>query len=75
MIDKNVLSEEYKQNLEEFIIAYLAEIKNLELRNSMDIYYRSKLAVQIAEGLYGIENLDYKYLVQDLIDNEPELFI
>jgi hypothetical protein len=74
MIDQNVLSEEYKQNLEESIIAYLAEIKNLELRNSMDIYYRSKLAVQIAEGIYGIENLDYKYLVQDLIENEPELF-
>jgi hypothetical protein len=74
MIDQNVLSEEYKQNLEESIIAYLAEINNLELRNSMDIYYRSKLAVQIAEGIYGIENLDYKYLVQDLIENEPELF-
>ncbi|MDF2610242.1 MAG: hypothetical protein K0R92_1716, partial [Lachnospiraceae bacterium] len=29
---------------------------------------------QIAEGIYGIENLDYKYLVQDLIENEPELF-
>lgn len=75
MIDKNLLSEEYKQNLEENIIAYLSEIKNLELRNSMDIYYRSKLSAQIAEGIYGIENLDYKYLVQDLIDNEPELFI
>lgn len=74
MIDKNLLSEEYKQNLEENIIAYLSEIKNLELRNSMDIYYRSKLAAQIAEGIYGIENLDYKYLAQDLIDNEPELF-
>ena len=74
MIDKNILSEEYKQNLEELIIAYLAEIKCLELRNSMDIYYRSKLAGQIEEGIYGIENLDYKYLVQDLIENEPELF-
>lgn len=74
MIDQNVLSKEYKQNLEELIIAYLSEIKNLELRKSMDIYYRSKLAAQIAEGIYGIENLDYKYLVQDLIDNEPELF-
>lgn len=74
MIDQNVLLEEYKQNLEESIIVYLAEMKNLELRISMDIYYRSKLAGQIAEGIYGIENLDYKYLVQDLIDNEPELF-
>lgn len=74
MNDRNVLTEEYKQNLEESIIAYLAEKKNLELRISMDIYYRSKLSGQIDEGIYGIENLDYKYLVQDLIENEPELF-
>ncbi len=41
----------------------------------MDIYYRSKLARQIEEGLYGIENLDYKYLVKDLLENESELFL
>ncbi len=75
MVDREALSEEYKQNLEESIIAYLAEIKKLELRVSMDIYYRSRLAGQIADGMYGIENLDYKYLVQDLIENEPELFV
>lgn len=74
MIDRNVLAEEYKQNLEESMIAYLSEIKNLELRTAMDIYYNSTLAGQIEEGLFGIENLDYKYLVQDLIENEPELF-
>lgn len=75
MIDQKKLTEEYKQNLEESMIAYLAETKNLEMRCSMDIYYQSKLAEQIAEGIYGIENLDYKYLVQDLIENEPELFL
>lgn len=74
MVNRNVLSEEYKQNLEETVIVYLAEIKSLELRKAMDVYYRSKLVAQIDEGLYGIENLDYKYLVQDLIENEPELF-
>lgn len=74
MVDRNVLVEEYKQNLEESIIAYLSEIKHLELRTSMDIYYRSKLAGQIADGAYGIDNLDYKYLVQDLIENESEFF-
>jgi len=41
----------------------------------MGIYYRSRLAGQIADGMYGIENLDYKYFVQDLIENEPELFV
>lgn len=45
-----------------------------ELRQAMDIYYHSKLAEQIEQGKYGIENLDYKYLVQDLIENEPQLF-
>lgn len=74
MIDKEILSLEYKQNLEESLIAYLAKIKKIELRRAMDIYYRSKLAVQIEEGLFGIENLDYKYLANDLLENEPELF-
>ena len=23
---------------------------------------------------YGIENMDYKYLAEDLVENEPELF-
>ncbi len=40
----------------------------------MDVYYHSRLAKQIEQGAYGIENMDYKYLVQDLLENEPELF-
>lgn len=48
--------------------------KNLELRQAMDIYYNSRLAKQIEQGTYGIENMDYKYLAQDLIENEPDLF-
>lgn len=75
MVSREVLTDEYKRNLEESIIAYLSETKKIELRISMDIYYRSRLAGQIADGMYGIENLDYKYLVQDLIENEPELFV
>ena len=64
----------YKQNLEESIIEYLSIEKDLELRQAMDIYYNSRLAKQIEQGTYGIENMDYKYLAQDLIENEPELF-
>ena len=64
----------YKQNLEESIIEYLSKEKKLELRQAMDIYYQSRLAKQIEQGTYGIENMDYKYLAQDLIENEPELF-
>ena len=74
MTDKKQLSEIYKQNLETDIIKNIAEMKNLDLRKAIDIYYSSKLAVQIAEGSCGIENMDAKYLAEDLIENEPELF-
>ena len=67
MRSKKDIDYVYKQNLEESIIEYLSKEKKLELRQAMDIYYQSRLAKQI-------ENMDYKYLVQDLIENEPELF-
>ena len=74
MTDRKQLSEVYKQNLENDIIKALADMKQLELRKAFDIYYSSKLAGQIAEGSCGIENMDAKYLADDLIENEPELF-
>lgn len=40
----------------------------------MDIYYHSRLAKEIEQGTNGINNMDYKYLAQDMIENEPELF-
>ena len=74
MSDRKKIDYIYKQNLEESIIEYLSEEKNIELRQAMHIYYQSRLAKQIEEGAYGIENMDYKYLAEDLIENEPELF-
>ena len=74
MIEKDKLDKVYKEMLEEKIINRLAEIKSLPLREAMDIYYKSSLSQQIDEGTYGIENMDHKYLVNDLIENEPELF-
>lgn len=74
MADREVLTEIYKQNLETKIIKEIATTKDLDLRRAFDIYYSSKLAGQIANGSYGIENLDAKYLAEDLIENEPELF-
>ena len=70
----NVSIDTYKERLEERIIAYLSEIKSISVEQAMDAYYRSRLATQIANGLYGIENMDYKYLAEDLVENEPELF-
>jgi hypothetical protein len=74
MVDKEQLSMFYKQNLEKDIINVVADIKNIDLRVAFDIYYSSKLAEQIEYGKYGIENMDAKYLAEDLIENESELF-
>lgn len=74
MIEKKQLTEIRKQNLEKDVIKIIAEIKHLDIRKAIDIYYSSKLASQIEEGKYGIENMDARYLAEDLVENEPELF-
>ena len=74
MTDTKQIEEIYKQNLESDIIKVIAQIKGIELRKAFDIYYSSKMASQIADGSYGIENMDAKYLAEDLIENEAELF-
>lgn len=56
------------------IIKAISAIKQIDLRKAFDIYYSSKLANQVADSSGGIENLDAKYLAEDLIENEPELF-
>lgn len=75
MIDKKQLEDFYKENLEEDIIDEISKLKGIELRNACDIYYSSQLAEQISSDSFGIENMDAKYLAEDLIENEPELFI
>ena len=74
MVDKKELEEVYKQNLENDIINAISKIKKIELRKAFDVYYSSKLPEQIEKGEYGIENLDAKYLAEDLIENELKLF-
>ena len=74
-MDKVDLGNIYRQNLEAAIIEYLAEIKNITRRKAMDVYYKSRLSEQIQAGQYGIDNLDYKYLAEDLVENEPDLFL
>ncbi len=59
----------YRENLEASIIKYLAEKKQIDVREAMNLYYSSRLAGQIENGEYGIENLDYKYLAEDLLAN------
>lgn len=74
MTDGNVLEKAYRESLEESIVSYLAEVKELSLEEAMDKYYNSHLAKKIHEGQYGIQYLDYRNLVDILIETEPELF-
>ena len=60
----------YIQSLEINLIQYLAEQLQIDNRKAMNIYYNSKLCQQIHEGVYDIQYLDYKYLAEDLIENE-----
>lgn len=74
MTDGNVLEKAYRESLEESIIAYLAKVKELSLEDAMDKYYSSNLSEKIHEGLYGIQYLNYRNLVEILIETEPGLF-
>ena len=57
-----------------FAVDYCNLETGINLRKTFDIYYSSKLAEQISNDSYGIENMDAKYLAEDLIENESELF-
>ncbi len=74
MMSKVELEIIYKQNLEQDIIGFLAQVRNIDIRKAMDIYYSSRLSKQIAGNEYGIENMNAKYLVEDLMENESNLF-
>ena len=73
-MDGEMLEKYYQENLEEKIIAYVAEVKHITLQQAMDIYYHSQLADKIHQGKEGIQYLDYKVLVEILCQTEPELF-
>lgn len=74
MTDTREIEKLYRENLEASIIRHLAFIRSIDLQTAMATYYRSRLAVEIENGAYGIDNMDPKYLAEDLILNEPELF-
>lgn len=66
----NILARYDQHQLELDIISHLSIQLNIDLRKAMDIYYSSTLVKQIENSEEGIDNLDYKLLVEDLIDNE-----
>ena len=75
MVNKNELRDVYVTLLEEDIIKEISVIKKIDNRIGMEKYYSSNLCQQIGSGKYGIEYMDYKYLANDLIENESDLFL
>lgn len=73
-MDGEALEKVYQENLEEKIIACLSETRGISLETAMDVYYRSRLADKIHQGVEGIQYLDFKVLVQILCETEQELF-
>ena len=71
---EETLENIYRENLEERIIAHMAEKCDFAYEKAMDIYYNSKLSDKIHAGKEGIQYLDYKVLVQILLETEKELF-
>ena len=71
-MDGETLEKIYQESLEERIISYLSETRNISLEEAMDIYYHSRLADKIHCGNEGIQYLDYKVLVQILCETELE---
>lgn len=68
-----VLEKIYQENLEERLIAYLAETCSISYERAMDLYYNSRLSNKIHLGKNGIQYLDYKVLAQILLVTEKEL--
>lgn len=62
------LEKIYLQELDNDIITYLAKSRNISIEKDLDIYYQSKLCSAIHEGIYGIQYLDYKLLVEEYLD-------
>ena len=73
-MDDRSLEQTYQENLEERLIAWLSEQYGIPLEVAMDIYYRSRLAEKIHQGIEGVQYLDHKVLAQIMFETEPELF-
>ncbi len=67
-MNDEALEKNYQERLEERVISYIAENQHIQLQDAMDLYYKSRLADKIAEGLYGIQYLDYKVLGQMILE-------
>lgn len=73
-MNDDALESTYREELDEKLISYLAEVREIPLEKAMDIYFNSRIAQLIGKGAQGIQYLDYKVLAQMILENEPELF-
>ena len=73
MIDDTILEQIYQERLEERIISNISERFSLGYLDAMDLYYNSRLSGLIHAGSFGIQYLDYKVLVDIMVDTEPNL--
>lgn len=63
----------YVEELEEMIIQRIMNVCGCELSRALEIYYNSRLAGMIAKGDTGVQYLDYKYLVDNILENQKSL--
>lgn len=63
-----------KEHLESDLIALIADQYDTTAADAMKLYYSSQLSQQVADGSYSIEQLDARYLLDDLQRYEPQLF-
>lgn len=73
-MSEEALEWSYREELDEKLMAYFAEMKDLSLEKAMYLYYHSRIARLIGEGAQGIQYLDDKVLIQMMLENEPGLF-
>lgn len=60
------LENYYREHLEEDIVFCLSERRGIALEEAMRLYYNSKLAKMIYDGVEGIQYLDFKVLTNYL---------
>ena len=54
-MDDKILEQVYQENLEERLIAYIADENSISLEEAMKIYYESKLSNKINQGNEGVQ--------------------
>ncbi|MBQ7719681.1 MAG: hypothetical protein IJT56_03770 [Clostridia bacterium] len=73
-MNDETLENSYREALDERIITCLSEKKKWPLDKAVDRYYRSRMADMIGKGECGVQYLDYKVIVDIMLETESALF-